>query len=97
MSYVILWTYDVPVEATDDFIAAYDADGDWAELFAKGAGFMGVEVYRDGQSFVSIDRWSSKEAFEAFQSAFGDQYRSLDAKLAHLSRSQTRVGAFTSI
>lgn len=95
MSYVIVWTYDVPTQAADDFIAAYGPGGDWAQLFAKGAGFIGVELYRDGEAFLTIDRWLSEDAFNAFQSAFGDQYQALDAKLAHLSRSQARIGAFT--
>jgi heme-degrading monooxygenase HmoA len=94
MSYVIIWTYDVPPDAADNFIAAYGAHGDWAQLFTKGDGFIGVELYRDGHTFVSIDRWLSEDAFNAFQAAFGDQYKALDAKLAHLSRSQTRIGAF---
>lgn len=94
MSYVIVWTYDVPPAVADGFVAAYGPDGDWAQLFAKGAGFIGVELYRDGDSFLTIDRWLSEEAFHAFQADFGEQYRALDAKLAHLSRSQARIGAF---
>lgn len=95
MSYVIVWTYDVPAEQTDAFIAAYGSDGDWAKLFAKGAGFIGVELCRDGGVFLTIDRWRSEDAFNAFQAAFGEAYRALDVKLAHLTRSQTRIGAFT--
>jgi heme-degrading monooxygenase HmoA len=94
MSYVIVWTYDVPPTATDDFIAAYSLDGDWAQLFAKGAGFLETEFYREGQTFITLDRWVSKAAFDAFQVAFGADYQSLDLKLAHLTTSQTRVGAF---
>ena len=97
MSYLIVWTYDVPPQATDDFIAAYGPDGDWAQLFAKGAGFVGVELYREGQTFLTLDRWLSEDAFDAFQAAFGAHYQALDAKLAHLTRSQQRVGAFSTV
>ncbi|HJS79157.1 MAG TPA: antibiotic biosynthesis monooxygenase [Vitreimonas sp.] len=96
MSYVIVWTYEVPPPATDEFIAAYGPEGDWAQLFAKGAGFIGVELYRDGQTFLTLDRWRSADAFNAFQAAFGAHYQALDAKLAHLTSSQARIGAFTS-
>jgi heme-degrading monooxygenase HmoA len=95
MSYVIVWTYDVPASATDDFIAAYGPNGDWAQLFAKGAGFLETELHRDGQSFLTIDRWQSEAAFNAFQSAFGAHYQALDAKLAHLTTSQHRIGGFS--
>jgi heme-degrading monooxygenase HmoA len=95
MSYVIVWTYDVPLHATDHFIAAYGPDGDWAQLFAKGAGFLGVELYREGQTFLTLDRWLSEAAFNAFQAAFGAHYQALDTKLAHLTSSQARIGAFS--
>jgi heme-degrading monooxygenase HmoA len=94
MSYVIVWTYDVPPNAIDDFIAAYGPDGAWAQLFAKGAGFLETELYRDSERFLTIDRWQSEDAFTAFQASFAAHYQALDAKLAHLTLNQKRIGAF---
>ena len=97
MSYVIIWTYDVAPEHAEAFCAAYGPDGDWAKLFSQADGFVGVDLYSDGQRYLTVDRWDSREAFERFQTRFGRDYSALDAKLAHLSLGQVRVGAFTAV
>jgi heme-degrading monooxygenase HmoA len=94
VSYLIVWTYDVTPGAESDFSAAYGPDGDWAKLFARAPGFLGTELYADGARFLTLDRWASKAAFDAFQTAFGDAYAGLDQKLAHLTQAQQRIGAF---
>lgn len=92
---MIVWTYEVAPGAEQDFIVAYGPDGAWARLFAKGEGFESVALLRDGERrFLSLDHWRSEAAFDAFQAQHGGEYRALDAALAHLTRAQTRVGAF---
>jgi heme-degrading monooxygenase HmoA len=94
MSYAIIWTYDVAPEHEAAFRAAYGPHGDWAQLFASAAGFIGVELL-SGERYATIDRWESQAAFEAFQANLGEAYAALDATLAHLTRAQQRVGGFT--
>jgi len=94
MSYAIIWTYDVAPEHEAAFRAAYAPDGAWAKLFARAPGFLGTELLGDGARYATIDRWESAAAFDAFQSAHGADYAALDAKLAHLTLAQQRVGAF---
>ena len=97
MSYAIIWTYDIAPEHEAEFRAAYGPNGDWAQLFARSPGFIGVELFGDGARYATIDRWDSVAAADAFQAAHGETYRALDAKLAHLTRAQQRLGAFTSV
>ena len=33
MTHLRLWTFEVPAEAEERFVAAYKSDGDWARLF----------------------------------------------------------------
>lgn len=94
MSYLIVWTYEVAPPHHAAFAVAYGPDGDWARLFKRSPGFVGVELYQDGERFLTLDRWSSKAAFDAFQAAHGGEYAALDVKLAHLSLRQARIGAF---
>ena len=95
MSYVILWTYEVAPEQAEAFRAAYGADGAWAQLFARAPGFIGTELYADADRYLTIDRWDSRQAFEAFHRDHGPAYRALDAQMERLTRSETRLGAFT--
>lgn len=94
MSHVIVWAYEVAPERQDDFCRVYGPNGDWARLFARAPGFLGVELLCDGVRYLTIDRWDSAEAFEAFKSHFGDEYAGLDAKCAELTRSELKLGAF---
>ena len=97
MTYAIIWTYDIAPEHEAEFRAAYGATGDWAQLFARAPDFLGTELLRDGARYATIDRWESGAAFDAFQVQHGEAYRPLDAKLAHLTRAQQRVGAFITL
>lgn len=93
MSHVIIWTYDVATGQEAAFRAAYGSEGDWARLFAKAPGFIGVELL-EGARYATIDRWDSKAAFDAFKAEHGGAYAALDAKLAPLTVAQQLVGAF---
>ena len=88
--YVRVWEYDVDAGQADAFVAAYGADGDWAELFRRGRGYAGTELYRhaDGSRFVTVDRWSSVADWEEFLERHRAAYGALDARLAPLSREQ---------
>jgi heme-degrading monooxygenase HmoA len=95
--YVIVWSYETAPGAQDAFRAAYAADGDWARLFAKGAGFVGTSLYGDAsapQAFLTLDRWESAAAHAAFMAAFASEYAALDARFAQLCTGQRRLGAF---
>jgi heme-degrading monooxygenase HmoA len=94
MPHVIVWTYEVAPERRNDFCRVYGPNGDWARLFARAPGFLGVELLFEGVRYLTIDRWASGEAFEAFKSQFGDEYAELDAKCAGLTLSESKLGAF---
>jgi hypothetical protein len=94
---VIIWEFVVHPDRVHEFISAYKADGNWAQLFSLGAGYMGTELLRstdNAEKFVTIDRWADAEKYERFQERFGPQYRSLDAQLEGLTLSETNLGTF---
>jgi heme-degrading monooxygenase HmoA len=97
--HVILWQFEVAAENAAGFVAAYGADGAWAQLFRQAAGYMGTELLRcaeDPTHYITIDSWNSAEDFVRFQRDFGDRYKSLDAELEGLTLSETKIGSFTS-
>jgi heme-degrading monooxygenase HmoA len=97
--YVILWEFEVAAENAADFVFAYGADGTWAQIFRQSAGYIGTELLRSADAptqYITIDRWSSAEAFKRFQQDFGDRYNALDAESEGLTLSETKIGSFTS-
>ena len=98
--HVILWEFRVPAEQRDAFEAAYGPKGDWARLFARGKGFIGVELLRCAEEagrYVTVDRWRSVADFDVFKRDFGAQYDALNHKLEHLKAAETRIGAFADL
>jgi len=86
--FVRIWDYDVPDESMAAFRVAYGAQGAWAELFRRAPGFLGTELYRDGNRsdrFLTIDRWRNEQNWRSFQAAFGSAYEALDARLDGLA------------
>jgi heme-degrading monooxygenase HmoA len=97
--HTILWEFRVPTERRAAFEAAYGADGPWARLFARGAGFLSVELLRCADQagrYVTVDHWRSNADFEVFSQEFGTEYAALDRQLDGMAESETRIGAFDS-
>lgn len=95
MTHLRLWTFEVPPDAEERFVAAYKSDGDWALLFATAPGFIRTELWRAGGGlYMTADYWRSVADFEKFQANLGEAYRQLDSELEGVSGIESFVGAF---
>ena len=101
--FVRIWRYRVGRDASEGFARAYGPDGDWARLFARGAGYLGTELLGavDGGSeaeltYVTIDRWRERSDWDAFLADHGADYRALDERLEHLTLSEEDLGDWIS-
>ncbi|HUG13210.1 MAG TPA: antibiotic biosynthesis monooxygenase family protein [Opitutaceae bacterium] len=82
---VAAWRYRVRPAKTEAFMHAYGADGAWVELFRRGEGYISTELLRDALDpavFVTIDRWESRIAYDAFRKRFAEEYLALDSVCA---------------
>ncbi|MGI8421332.1 MAG: antibiotic biosynthesis monooxygenase family protein [Gaiellaceae bacterium] len=64
---VLVFTYDA--REPEEFEQIYGPEGEWAQFFRSGAGYIGTELLRDveiDRRYVVIDRWDSVEAYGAF-------------------------------
>ena len=96
--YLILWEFHPAPGREAEFERAYAPTGDWARFFASDPAYRGTELLRDAgnpRRFLTLDRWSTREAFEAFEKREAAGYRELDARLAALCASEAPIGAFT--
>lgn len=97
MTYNIVWEFRVSRERIADFETAYRSDGAWARLFAQATGFIEVKLLQCTEQegrYLTIDRWLSQSAFEAFHIQFSSDYIALDRRLEGIALSETRIGAF---
>ena len=97
MAVAYLWTFEVAPGRTGDFERVYGPDGEWARLFARSAGYLGTELLKDSLRagrYLTIDRWTSGSAFEAFKEEWKAEYAALDQTCEVLTVSETPLGAF---
>jgi heme-degrading monooxygenase HmoA len=95
---VSIWRYRTAEGCEREFERIYGADGDWAKLFARSLGYLGSELLRTGDgSYLTLDRWQDQASFDAFKSAHGDEYLTLDAACQPLTADEAAIGLFEAV
>jgi heme-degrading monooxygenase HmoA len=97
--FVVIWKFEIAEDQVAGFEAAYGPEGPWAQLFRASSDYLGTELLRDAYipgGYVTIDRWTSEEAFRAFRKEHDGDYEKLDRQCDALTGKEMRVGAYTS-
>jgi heme-degrading monooxygenase HmoA len=97
---VIALVFSYEVRDAEAFERAYGADGDWAQFFRRGAGYIGTELLHDVEipsRYIVIDRWESPEAYNAFASEHRDEYMSRVDESRFLYDQELRFGTFENV
>jgi heme-degrading monooxygenase HmoA len=89
-------------EARDptEFERAYGPDGEWAEFFRDGAGYIGTELLRDVENagrYLVIDRWESRDAYQRFVELHREEYMRRVDESAFYYDSELRFGTFENV
>lgn len=97
---MIALVFSYEVRDTAEFERVYGPDGEWAEFFRSGVGYVGTELLRDLEApgrYLVVDRWASTDAYNAFVSENRDEYmRRVDDTRYHYD-SELRFGTFESV
>jgi heme-degrading monooxygenase HmoA len=97
---VIIWEFRPRAERRAEFVTAYGARGSWAKLFERADGWLGTELARDARDasrYITIDRWTSRSAYDSFRNRFAAEYAALDAACEDFTVHEERVGEFESL
>ena len=97
--YIILWRFRPAVGREGEFERAYGPSGEWARLFGREDGYLGTELLLrrsedESREYLTLDRWASGAAYEAFRARRSGEYGRLDRQLEELTEEETLVGAF---
>lgn len=93
--FVILWKFRAKEGRETEFERAYSEGGDWVRFFKKGNGYIKTELYQDTNGeYLTVDEWTSREAYEEFKQSFLKEYQELDRKCEPLTESETPIGSF---
>jgi len=109
--FAVIWEYDVPARHEGAFAELYGRQGEWVALFRGFDGYIGTELLRDSHEpvaneaathdqarlirFVTIDRWTSHAAYEAFLTAAESRYAHIDALGDTLTFAERCLGRFS--
>ncbi len=95
--YIIVWAYRVRPDKQAEFEKTYAANGDWAELFKKGKGFLGTKLIRSDitfENYATVDTWETRTDYEVFLTQWKDEYETLDARCEGLTEFEQCLGKF---
>jgi heme-degrading monooxygenase HmoA len=97
---VIALVFRYEVRDPEEFERAYGPNGEWAEFFKRGEGYIGTELLHDvdePERYLVIDRWQSAEAYNDFLAANDDEYlrRADETRLHYLQ--ELRFGTFENV
>ena len=98
--YLVIWEYRVRAGCQKEFEKMYSPNGLWARLFRRGAGYLNTELIHDPKNrsrYLTIDRWISSEAYDAFRANWREDYDALAAHCARLIEREAQLGAFTEL
>lgn len=95
--FTTVWEYEVPDARRAEFEAVYGVGGEWVKLFRQAPGFRETVLLRSVASpptYVTLDRWSSRAAYEEFRIVHAAAYAALDAAAAGLTLVERHLGTF---
>jgi heme-degrading monooxygenase HmoA len=97
---VIALVFSYEARAPQEFERAYGPNGEWAEFFRRGKGYIGTELLRDLEipgRYLVIDRWESADLYNAFVQEHRDEYMRRVDDTAHHYDQELRFGTFENV
>jgi len=98
--FLALWEFEVKPGCRKRFLKVYGPEGDWATLFRQDANYQETRLLHDPEHpaiFLTLDFWTSRQAYETFISAHAADYEKLDAAGEELVLRERKVGWFASV
>jgi hypothetical protein len=95
--YLIIWEFQVRQRMEKRFKKAYGAKGEWAGFFRQDELYIGTELVHETKAvrtYVTLDVWTSKEAYDRFREQHLSEYEAIDKKCEDLTESEREIGSF---
>jgi heme-degrading monooxygenase HmoA len=97
---VIVLVFRYEARDADAFERVYGPEGEWAQFFRQGRGYIGSELLRDleePERYLVVDRWESADAYNAFLAEHQAEYvrRSEETRLHYVQ--ELRFGTFENV
>jgi len=97
---VIALVFSYDVDDSPGFEQVYGPEGEWAQFFRTGRGYVGTELLRDVEipgRYLVVDRWETREAYNSFVDEHRDEYMRRVDESAFRYEHELRIGSFESV
>jgi len=95
--FLALWEFEVKPGCEERFERVYGPAGDWARLFRSDSNYSETRLLHDPfrpAIYLTLDFWSTREAYENFQAERRAEYEAIDEASAGLMLSERRIGLY---
>ena len=92
--FLTLWEFEVKSGCEELFERAYGPGGDWVELFRRDRRYRGTRLLRDvaqKRVYVTIDMWTSRQAYEEFRENNLAEYARIDRRSEDLTAGEKHL------
>ena len=92
--YVIEWDFLPAPGREAEFVETYGPNGIWVDLFRKGQGYMGTDLFSLAERpgwYRTVDRWASESDYVQFRSEFATEYAQIDSASEQLTAKEVQV------
>ena len=99
-NYLAIWEFEIKAASRAQFEDIYGPDGSWARLFRQSPDHLGTKLVRDltrPERYLTLDYWTSREAFHAFKTEHATEYSTLDKRCESLTERETMAGDFEEV
>jgi heme-degrading monooxygenase HmoA len=96
-NYLTIWEFEIKPESRGQFEEIYGPDGAWARLFRQSPDYLGTKLTCDltrPRRYLTLDYWTSREAFHKFKRVHAAEYETLDRQCESLTEHEAMIGEF---
>jgi heme-degrading monooxygenase HmoA len=97
---VIAHVFRYEVRDPEEFERAYGPEGEWAQFFRRGRGYIGTELLHDVEEperFLVVDRWESIDAYNTFIAEHQPEYLRRTDETRFYYVQELRFGTFENV
>ncbi|MBL7843985.1 MAG: hypothetical protein KF846_06155 [Cyclobacteriaceae bacterium] len=95
--YIIIWEYKIHPVHKSQFLEYYKPDGLWTKFFRQAENYISTDLLMSEakeHTFITIDKWVSKESYETFLKTHETKYLELDLICERLTSSEKQIGKY---
>jgi heme-degrading monooxygenase HmoA len=92
VQFTVAFVYTVAPDKRAEFEAVYGPDGEWAQFFRSGAGYVETTLARTAESeYLVTDHWRSRADYQRFLARNAARYDAMSQANARLYLSERRL------